>query len=250
VNSYVHVFQLEIRPEPPYWYSEGGPASLLIGRVCRGFLLPGHMPLGLRGYRSLLCVVTQSYAVLYGQNQTTGRAHGSRDGRSIMPLAARSTMQRQAWYRHVVNSQLITCLQSMAKLSSSVYGLARSVPSVHLSAATSRSVGVGCGCHRGPVKSTCSLAKATWRSARGFLLSDRASTALGLGDACISAGRRPWIISLVSGPVHPCTIGSDGAYQLPIVGISQANTRILEEGEENGPLCGAKIVAAKRAALD
>jgi len=38
------------------------------------------MPLGLRGYHSLLCVVTQSYAVLYGQNQTTGRAHGSGGG--------------------------------------------------------------------------------------------------------------------------------------------------------------------------
>jgi hypothetical protein len=38
-----------------------------IRRVCRGFLLPGYMPLGLRGYRSSLCVLTQSYAVLYGQ---------------------------------------------------------------------------------------------------------------------------------------------------------------------------------------
>jgi hypothetical protein len=46
------------------------------------------------------------------------------------------------------------CLQSMAKMSSSVHGLACSVPSVHLSPATSRPVGVGCGCHRGPLKSS------------------------------------------------------------------------------------------------
>jgi hypothetical protein len=48
-----------------------------------------------------------------------------------------------------------TCLQSMAKTSSSVYGLVWSVSSVHLSPATSRRVGVGCGCHRGSFKSTC-----------------------------------------------------------------------------------------------
>jgi hypothetical protein len=47
------------------------------------------------------------------------------------------------------------CFQSMAKMSSSVHGLAWSVPSVHLSTATSRRVGVGCGCHRASLKSTC-----------------------------------------------------------------------------------------------
>jgi len=41
------------------------------------------------------------------------------------------------------------CLQSMAKMSSSVHCLAWSVLNVHLSTPTSRPVGVGCGCHRG-----------------------------------------------------------------------------------------------------
>jgi hypothetical protein len=41
------------------------------------------------------------------------------------------------------------CLQSMAKMSSTVQGLAWSVPSVHLSTATSRRAGVGGGCHPG-----------------------------------------------------------------------------------------------------
>jgi hypothetical protein len=46
------------------------------------------------------------------------------------------------------------CLQSMAKMSSTVHGLAWSVPSVHLRTATSRLAGVSCGCHRGSLKST------------------------------------------------------------------------------------------------
>jgi hypothetical protein len=96
----------------------------LIRRVCRGFFPPGHMPLGLRGYRSLLCVVTQSYAVLYGQNQTTGRAHGSEGDRSTMPLAGQTTHAASS----VVYSQL-TILQSMAKVSSTVHGLACSASS-------------------------------------------------------------------------------------------------------------------------
>ena len=37
-------------------------------------------------------------------------------------------------------------------MSGSVHGLAWSVPSVHLSTAMSRLVGVGCGCHRAPLK--------------------------------------------------------------------------------------------------
>src|SRR5689334_11127106 len=41
------------------------------------------------------------------------------------------------------------CLQSMAKVSSNVHGLAQSARSVHMSPARSRPVGVGCGCHRG-----------------------------------------------------------------------------------------------------
>ena len=45
--------------------------------------------------------------------------------------------------------------KSMAKMSSNVHGLAWRVPSVHLSPAASRLVGVGCGCHRGSLRSTC-----------------------------------------------------------------------------------------------
>ena len=51
-----------------------------------------------------------------------------------------------------VHSQLITCLQSMAEVSSTVHGLGRSAPRVRPSLALSGSVGVGFGCHRGPVK--------------------------------------------------------------------------------------------------
>jgi len=39
------------------------------------------MPSGLRGCRSLSCVVCQPFAVLCGQNEATGTAHGSRGGR-------------------------------------------------------------------------------------------------------------------------------------------------------------------------
>jgi hypothetical protein len=45
------------------------------------------------------------------------------------------------------------CLQSTSKMSSAVCGLARSAPRAQLSTVTSRPVGVGCGCHRDPVKS-------------------------------------------------------------------------------------------------
>jgi hypothetical protein len=73
------------------------------------------MPLGLRGYRSLLCVVTQSYAVLYGQNQTTGRAHGSEVvGHHAAGWAACHTASS------AVHSQLITCLQNTCRLSATV----------------------------------------------------------------------------------------------------------------------------------
>jgi len=48
------------------------------------------------------------------------------------------------------------CLQSMAKSSSTVYGLARNAARVHLSTATSRRFGVGCGCQ--PTQSTRSRA--------------------------------------------------------------------------------------------
>jgi len=37
----------------------------------------------------------------------------------------------------------------MAKVSSTVHGLARNASSVQLSMVASRLVGVGCGCHRG-----------------------------------------------------------------------------------------------------
>ncbi len=71
-----------------------GRADLLIRRVCHASLLPGHMPPGLRGYRSLACVVSRSYAVLYGQNQATGTAHGSAGGRppAALPCVVRCTM--------------------------------------------------------------------------------------------------------------------------------------------------------------
>src|SRR5262245_61169698 len=39
-------------------------------------------------------------------------------------------------------------LQRMAKMSSTVHGLAQSVPRIHLSTATSKRVDVSCGCHR------------------------------------------------------------------------------------------------------
>ena len=41
----------------------------------------------------------------------------------------------------------------MAKVSSTVRGLGRSAPRVHVSPTPSRSVGVGCGCHGGSLKS-------------------------------------------------------------------------------------------------
>jgi hypothetical protein len=85
--------------------------NLLIRRVCRGFCPPWHMPLGLRGYRSLLCVVTQSYAVLYGQNQTTDRAHGL----DVVGHHATGWADCHA-ASSVVHSQLITCMQRACRL--------------------------------------------------------------------------------------------------------------------------------------
>jgi len=93
--------------------------NLLIRRVCRGFLLPGQMPPGLRGYRSLLCVVTQSYAVPYGQNQTTDRAHGLD---VVRHHAAGWADCHTA--SSVVHSQLITCLQGARRLRHAVADLA------------------------------------------------------------------------------------------------------------------------------
>jgi hypothetical protein len=49
---------------------------------------------------------------------------------------------------------LTLCLQSMAKVSSTVCGLGQSAARVHLSPAPSRSVGVGCGC-RGALLRSC-----------------------------------------------------------------------------------------------
>jgi hypothetical protein len=46
------------------------------------------MPPGLRGCRSLSCVVSRSFAVLYGQNQAIGRVRGSGGGRSTLPPAS------------------------------------------------------------------------------------------------------------------------------------------------------------------
>jgi len=76
--------------------------SLLIRRVCHASLLPGHMPPGLRGCRSLACVVCRSFAVLYGQNQTIGRAHGSGGGWPYTALAG--LIHRQAGPRSMSGS--------------------------------------------------------------------------------------------------------------------------------------------------
>jgi hypothetical protein len=45
------------------------------------------------------------------------------------------------------HATVTACLQSMAKVSSTVCGLARNAPGVQLSTAASRPVGVGFGCH-------------------------------------------------------------------------------------------------------
>jgi hypothetical protein len=64
--------------------------------------------------------------VLYSQNQTTGRAHGSEVvGRPCRWLGGLPCSGKHG--PRVVHSQLITCLQSSAKLSSTVHGLARTV---------------------------------------------------------------------------------------------------------------------------
>jgi hypothetical protein len=67
---------------------------LLIRRVCHASLLPGHMLSGLRRCRSLACVVSRSFAVLYGQNQATGTAQGS--GGGWPPTVLRGLTHRQA----------------------------------------------------------------------------------------------------------------------------------------------------------
>ena len=69
-----------------------------------------------------------------------------------MPLAGQPTHAPSS----VAHSQLITCLQSMARMSSTVQGLGWSALGVRLSTAASEPVGVGCGCHRGTLYSTCS----------------------------------------------------------------------------------------------
>jgi hypothetical protein len=63
--------------------------SLLIRRLCHGFSLPGHMLSGLRGCRSLSCIVCQYFAVLCGQNQAIGKTHSSGGGRSPMRCCPR-----------------------------------------------------------------------------------------------------------------------------------------------------------------
>jgi hypothetical protein len=65
------------------------------------------MPPGLREYGSLLCVVTQPYAVLYGQNQTTGRpaAAATALGRDPDPSSCRGT---QAWPEALSTIRLMT----------------------------------------------------------------------------------------------------------------------------------------------
>lgn len=67
----------------------------------------------------MLCVVTQSYAVLYGQNQTTGRAHG-------LGVVGHHAAEGAACYAvsSVVHSQLITCLQRACRLRHAVADLA------------------------------------------------------------------------------------------------------------------------------
>ena len=118
--------------------------SLQIRRVCRGFFPPGHMPLGLRGYRSLLCVVTQSYAVLYGQNQTTDRAHGS----EVLGHHAAGWAADCRAASGTVHSQLITCLQNRRKLSATVAHLGIRRRRVGRDRLVSDSVVVSLGGHR------------------------------------------------------------------------------------------------------
>jgi hypothetical protein len=62
------------------------------------------------------------------------------------------------------------CLQSMAKMSSTVHGLASGNPSVHLSTTTFRPVGVGCGCQRDPLKRSAqsAIAAARHRSSQTY----------------------------------------------------------------------------------
>jgi hypothetical protein len=66
-----------------------------IRRMCRAFSLPGHMPPGLRGCRSLACVVFRSFAVACGQKEATGTARGSGGGGpTTTPAASTAKDQR------------------------------------------------------------------------------------------------------------------------------------------------------------
>jgi len=79
----------------------------------------------------------------------------------------------------------------MAKVSSIVCGLAGSAPSVHRSTATSRRVGVGCGCHYGLVKA--------WTQARHLTLAEPQMT----GDVDSSE-----VLEQVAASLRTCRGGS------------------------------------------
>src|SRR5215813_12178244 len=71
--------------------------NLLIRRLCHASLLPGHMPRGLQGCRSLPCVICRSFAVLYGQNQATGTGYASGGGRRAAPVPAQTSIKSRSW---------------------------------------------------------------------------------------------------------------------------------------------------------
>jgi hypothetical protein len=71
--------------------------DLLIRRVCHASLLPGHIPSGLQGCRSLSCIVWQSFAVLCGQNEAIAKANGSGGGKREAPVPAYTLIESGSW---------------------------------------------------------------------------------------------------------------------------------------------------------
>jgi hypothetical protein len=67
----------------------------------------------------------------------------------VTRLVTRLASSRPGVGPRLIRGQVSPCLPSMARLSSTVHGLAQSAISVHLSTGTSWPVGVGCGCQRG-----------------------------------------------------------------------------------------------------
>jgi hypothetical protein len=80
-------------------FGEGyGAPAINPKKPCRTSLLPGHMSSGLRGCRSLSCVVCQSFSLSCGQNEATGSwppaapPPGMHGPNSCRPGAADGTM--------------------------------------------------------------------------------------------------------------------------------------------------------------